>query len=123
MFQESPWFGQGYDSFGFRIPLFSNLPLSSPGTPLDPHNMYLEFLATSGLLGFLAFLFFLGSIFRLVWERLAVSPWFVTSLGVLISFCVGGFFDRYFDMPHTLVPVFLLLGLCTSLSQKTPVAE
>lgn len=114
MFQDSPWFGQGYDSFGSKIALFSNLPTVSPGTPLDPHNMYLEFLATSGLIGLLCFLFFLGCIFKFLFQGLKFNPWFLSAFGILVSFCVGGFFDRYFNMPHTLIPVLLLVGLCHS---------
>ncbi|NBX77484.1 MAG: O-antigen ligase family protein [Proteobacteria bacterium] len=129
MFQSSPWFGQGYDSFGYRFPLFSDLHLSSPSTPLDPHNMYLEFLATSGIFGFLCFLFFLGSCFRFVLggakksDSLPRKAWFLASVGVLSSFSVGGFFDRYFDMPHTLVPTLLLLGLCTAARLDETVAD
>jgi O-antigen ligase len=82
--------------------------------------MYFEFLATSGLFGFLCFIFFLGSTFKFV--NKSSKPWSMAALGVLISFCVGGFFDRYFDMPHTLVPILLLLGLCANHDPKSPVA-
>lgn len=121
MFQESPWFGQGYDSFGFRFAKFSTLHLTSPETPLDPHNMYLEFLATSGLVGLFCFLVFLASTARVL-AREVKTQWVLASIGVFSSFCIGGFFDRYFDMPHTLVPVLLILGLCTSEETKTPMA-
>jgi len=117
MFQDSPLFGQGYDSFGYNLPRFSNLHITSPGTPLDVHNMYLEFLATSGLVGFLSFMFFLGSTFKLISK--SSKPWSMAALGVLISFCIGGFFDRYFDMPHTLIPVLLLVGLCATHDSKS----
>lgn len=120
MFQDSPLFGQGYDSFGYNVPRFSNLQILSPNTPLDVHNMYFEFLATSGLVGFLCFMFFLGSTFKFV--NKSSKPWSMAALGVLISFCVGGFFDRYFDMPHTLVPILLLLGLCANHDPKSPMA-
>jgi O-antigen ligase len=130
MFQDSPWFGQGYDSFGYRLPQFSDLHITSPSTPLDPHNMYLEFLATSGILGFLCFLLFLGASFRLVFGKIRNSasppqlkPWFLASAGVLTAFSVGGFFDRYFDMPHTMIPLVLMLGLCTASKPDEIVAD
>jgi len=130
MFQDSPWFGQGYDSFGYRLPQFSDLHITSPSTPLDLHNMYLEFLATSGILGFLCFLLFLGASFRLVFSKIQNSasaphlkPWFLASAGVLTAFSIGGFFDRYFDMPHTVIPMVLMLGLCTASKPDEIVAD
>lgn len=130
MFQESPWFGQGYDSFSFKFSRFSDLHHASPTTPIDPHNMYLEFLGTSGAVGFGAFLFFLGCVLRFFFKGIrdwswdgSHKPWFLAAFGVFIAFCLGGFFDRYFDMPHTLIPLVLITGLCTALSSKTAVAE
>jgi O-antigen ligase len=130
MFKDSPWFGQGYDSFPFRFKLFSELLAKSPGTPVDPHNMYLEFLATSGLVGFIAFLVLLVSVLwflKRTWGKLGdgslQKPFFLATLGVFVSFCIGGFFDRYFNMPHTLVPLLISLGLCSSGEGKTQVPE
>ena len=122
MFQKSPWFGQGYDSFGYRLPQFSDLHINSPTTPIDhPHNMYLEFLATSGVVGFLCFFFFMGTCFRFIFTKVKnpnapplLRPWYLASAGVLTAFSVGGFFDRYFDLPHTVIPTVLAIGICTA---------
>lgn len=119
MFKDSPWFGQGYHSFSERLDRFTNLHRLNPEFPKDSHNMYLDFLSSTGVVGFSSFVFFNFSVLRMfgrIWPTLKNSspekPWIVGISGGFTAFLIAGFFDRHFYMAQTLVPnlVFLSIG-------------
>jgi len=125
MFLDSPWFGQGYHSFGARFEAFTDLHVKNPQVPRDTHYMYLDFLATTGALGFTAFISFLISTFLFLkrgWLKLGATDsrrvWFTATLGGFGAFCMGGCFDRYFYMQHTLIPLLLFLSVCAASLQR-----
>lgn len=125
MFKDSPVTGQGYHSFGERMGQFSPVLNDKPDFPKEAHSMYLDFLSTTGILGFSAFLFFLLSCLRMLsqtWKTLPPEdldrPWILSCLGGFVSFLIAGFFDRHFFMSQTLIPVLFFLGLAASVYLK-----
>lgn len=122
MFRDSPWTGQGYHSFGSRLAEFAPDQAKDPGFPKEAHNMYLDFLATTGLLGCLAFLNLL-----LAWTRILIRGYrlrslnpsdralVVASIGGFSGFLVAGCFDRHFYMTQTLTPLLFFLSIATSI--------
>lgn len=130
MFKDSPVFGQGFHSFGDRIDQFSNQRLLDPHFPVDSHNMYLDFLSSTGIVGFAAFLFFIFSIGKLLflaWKSKdshdARKTWLLTAIGGFCAFLIGGFFDRHFYMIQTLVPTLFFLGIAVSEVISTPLVS
>lgn len=121
MFKDSPVFGQGFHSFGNRIDQFSDRRLSDPHFPVDSHNMYLDFLSSTGIVGFAAFLIFLFSIGKSLFKgwketagNLIEKSWLLTATGGFLSFLIAGFFDRHFYMVQTLIPTLFFLGIAIS---------
>ncbi|NBX83254.1 O-antigen ligase domain-containing protein [bacterium] len=122
MFRDSPWTGQGYHSFGSRLAEFAPDHAKDPGFPKEAHNMYLDFLATTGILGSLAFLNLLFA-----WTRILIRGYrlrslnpsdralIVASIGGFSGFLVAGCFDRHFYMTQTLTPLLFFLSLATSI--------
>jgi len=122
MFQDTPFFGQGYHSFGSRLTSFIRPEELYPNFPTEAHNMYLDFLATTGIVGFLSFCFFIAQVLTTLfrawfhfhlseWER----PWILATLGGFVAFLIAGFFDRHFYMSQTLVPNLVALAITSSI--------
>jgi O-antigen ligase len=125
MFQDSPLIGQGYHSFGDRMGDFSDILKQNPGFPKEAHSMYLDFLSTTGLLGFSAFIYFLLTclkVFFITWKKLQSDnpnrPWILASFGGFAAFLIAGLFDRHFFMSQTLIPLLLFLGILSSVFLK-----
>lgn len=121
MFKDSPLTGQGYHSFGERMSEFSPDLTENPNFPREAHNMYLDFLSTTGIIGFGAFLGFLLACLKIIirtWKLLPPKdwdrPWILSSMGGFTSFLIAGFFDRHFFMSQTLIPLLFFLGLAAS---------
>ena len=91
----------GWDSASFPLvydrylPPVRNFPLD-----LEVHNIYLELLAETGLLGLLGFLVFMYAGFRDACRQLGSTDWlhhsvaFAVSAGIL-GLLVEGLFDHY----------------------------
>lgn len=122
MFRDSPWVGQGFHSFGHRLQTYAPERFKDAAFPKETHNMYLDFLSGTGVLGFSAFLFFsIRSLWLLVKTYLGCSesdpnkPWVLTTLGGFTAFLIAGMFDRHFFMVQTLVPTLLFLSLASAI--------
>lgn len=121
MFKESPLFGHGFYSFGSFYQRYTDWHLNREHFPVEAHNMYLDLLAGTGLVGTLCFAFFVLSAWRLSWVEfhekslsLDDKAWSLGVLGVITSFCIAGAFDKQFYMTQTLVPNIFFLGLLCS---------
>ncbi len=103
-FLERPVFGWGWENFYYAFNKYyepSLLRWGFPETYFDKtHNVYLEFLSTTGLLGFLAYLWFLVVVFRK-----AKSLWLKT---LLVIYYVHNFFA--FDTLSGYLMFFVVLA-------------
>ena len=103
--QNNFWMGHGPGT----QPLVPEYAVSTPGAPGDAMNTYVNILSTTGLLGFVTFIY--GWIRTLRFGRLSAQPhrrlWFS-----LIGFCiVTSFFISSEDFRH----LYLLIGWMTCL--------
>jgi len=121
MFKDHPFFGIGpcefdkellnYLSEEVRVKVFDNRSFS------HAHSIYFDYLATMGIAGFLALLFFLFTVFRLLISKYkSCNLTFEKNLvlGVLIaftSFCVGGLTHQSSHDSEILLNLCFLLGL------------
>jgi O-antigen ligase len=116
MFREHPLLGTGYH-YGFeqqRMKYMSEEEKRNPHFPTDPHSLYFDLLATTGLIGFLAFLNFAFSALRGYVGAIARStvenPALVAGLGAWVAFLVGTAFDSHFFHTQTMMGTLFLLG-------------
>jgi O-antigen ligase len=121
MFKDHPLFGIGPCEFQKELPnylseevkaeLFKNLSFN------HAHSIYFDYLATMGITGLLALLFFLFTVFRLLIRKYkSCNSTFEKNLvlGVLIavtSFCVGGLTHQSSHDSEILLNLCFLLGL------------
>ncbi len=121
MFKDAPWFGQGFYSFGSRFQNYIDLSAQRTEFPVEAHNMYLDILCGTGVIGFLAFGFWLFSISKMLSQGMKKFPllssdkvYVLGMLGALIAFLMGGMFDKYFYMTQTITPFLFFLSMATS---------
>jgi len=121
MFKDHPFLGIGPCEFQKELPnylseevktkVFENLSFN------HAHSIYFDYLATMGITGFLALLFFLFTVFRLLIRKYkSCTLTFEKNLvlGVLIavtSFCVGGLTHQSSHDSEILLNLCFLLGL------------
>jgi hypothetical protein len=124
MWLEHPLLGVGPDNFrllygpylGYDVWYLSN----------HANNLYIELLATMGVLGFAAFLGFVGVVLYMSWGlfyRLRNHPQtLLLQLGLtgcLLAFFLHGFFDYAFPWKPTLSLFWMSVGLIASLAVHT----
>jgi len=125
-FVHSPLIGVGWgnftDLYGFDIPILQ------PGM-YAAHNTYLQLLAETGLLGFVAFFSLVVQSWRQAWSQLRSSVDFFDRalafgvLGALLSVLVHGFLDYLLESQiATLFWVVLALLVASGRLQRRPVA-
>lgn len=131
LFREKPVFGHGYH-YGFELNRERYMTAEeklNPHFPTDPHSLYFDLLATTGLVGFGAFLFFLFSAFRTylaLWRRQPDhrdQAVILAGMGCLVCFIVGTGFDSHFFHSQTLMAVVFFLGLGQSPGFKTSLTK
>jgi O-antigen ligase len=113
MFEAAPWLGVGFGNYAAAYPQFS-LPKWDDALG-HAHNYYLNVLAETGVIGFVAFLFLWGAVF---WHSgravLSARGWIVGVMagifGMLVALSIHNFFDNLFV--HAMyIQVGLTLGL------------
>ena len=89
---------------------------------IHTHNLYLQLGVEYGLLGLLAFLYFLGRVgFRLMLHH-GRSPWALGGVGLLVAFVIHNCFDVTF--PSLALEMGFLLGISLAeTSERRPVSE
>jgi putative inorganic carbon (hco3(-)) transporter len=101
LWEMSPWIGVGPGNYAVRYP---EVKLPAWEEPLGhAHNIYLNVLAESGMIGLLSYLIFWGLVIGWLWRRLIFVPhssWEsalqIGVLGVLLHLSVHNFFDNLF---------------------------
>jgi O-antigen ligase len=129
MFREAPLLGQGYH-LGFELQrnrFMTDKDRQDPHFPTDPHSAYFDLLATTGLLGFGTFLWFLFSGCRnyvVGLRKISTGPkraFLIAGLGAWICFIIGAGFDSHFFHTQTLMATLFFLAIgqsCTSTVQN-----
>ncbi len=125
LFRESPWVGNGYH-LGFergRTRYMSLEEKANPFFPTDPHSLYFDLLATTGILGLTGFLVWLLGALRLYvkfWRQPGLASddraTILTGVGFLACFAVGSAFDSHFFHTQTLMVTIFALGIGQSVA-------
>lgn len=106
--------GFGMETFGYSLDLdfykdkferTYNTQYGQEVVLIDPHNMYTDLLVRTGIPGFALYVFFVFSLFRMLWKvRLSGDVFLrVWSLGVassLVAYFIIGFFEPVFSHVH-----------------------
>jgi O-antigen ligase len=124
MFTEHPLFGVGPYQFEKELPNYLSEEVKAEILEIfehrsygHAHSIYFDYLATMGIIGFSALLFFFYTIFRLLISKYrSCDSTFEKNLvlGVLIavvSFCIGGLTHQSFNDSEILLNLCFLLGL------------
>lgn len=117
MFQDRPLLGVGPDNFRQMYGHYAGV--SRWNTAIHANNLYLEWLADTGVLGFGAFLWFLWALVRRLRRLLssgyeqprAEMVWRLGLATALIAWFVHGVFDYFYEFLPTAIPFWLITGL------------
>jgi putative inorganic carbon (HCO3(-)) transporter len=124
LFLDHPFLGVGYGNFRF---LSSDLvPGAVPGT-LDAHNLYLQLLAETGIVGFLTFAVLLGAFFVLSLKSMRVQDPLsrIVAFGVcgaIAATLIHGIVDYLFNVSPQFGALFWLvlgLGSCATIGASS----
>jgi len=122
MFNGAPWLGIGIGNYGVVYPSFA---LPHWYDPLGhAHNLYINFLAETGILGTVAFLAFWASAATLAYRTAQNPDPFVRSLalgllGTVAYLTLHNLFDNLF-VQHLQLQLALLLGAVVALRIQSP---
>jgi len=116
LFRHSPIIGVGWGNFVglYGLELFSFSDWVPQGV-FEVHNIYLQLLAETGLVGFMAFFYLFLQSWRMAWGQLRSSPDFLSLalafglLGALLSVMVHGFVDFLFQVSPQFGALFWVL--------------
>lgn len=120
LFKQRPLTGHGYH-YGFelqRSQFMTDVEKANPTFPTDPHSIYFDLLATTGVLGLFSFVAFLVAAFVSYVRGFGMAQVskddrgvLIAGVGALISFTVGSAFDSHFFHTQTLMATVLWLAL------------
>lgn len=120
--KEFPWFGSGPGTFyrAFTDYSLSIYRIYRPGYWVDlAHNDYVQYLATIGIVGIVAYMGFLATILYRAARRAAKNPAIVALVFAVVMFMVQNFF--IFSLVATAPTFFVILGLLEREIRNTPV--
>jgi O-antigen ligase len=124
MFADHPWLGVGIGNYGA---VYEDYALPHWYLALGhAHNIYINFLAEIGVIGFAAFMaFWLGAAW-LAWRTARQTDSYASALGIGVLgawayLCVHSVFDNLF-VQHMQLQLALLLGILVVLRGKTALA-
>jgi O-antigen ligase len=123
LFQSSPLHGFGFGTFSFLYQQYLS-PLLDMELGLEAHNIYLELLAETGIVGVLSFFAVVAAVFREARRQLRSIGWFEHALafGVfagLVAILVHSCFEHdIFWAPQTGGMFWLLLAALVAAAFK-----
>lgn len=119
MVQDRPLLGVGPDNFRWRFGDYAGL--ATWDTNIHTNNLYIEWLADTGILGILAFLWFSVQMARQAWRTLPNPqnwPWIVALIGALVAWYAHGVVDYFFEFTPAYTAFWLLIGLLVALPRS-----
>jgi O-antigen ligase len=125
MFKDHPWIGVGYKQNEVLASTYA-AKLNLQPTSGQSHSNYIEFLATTGLVGFFSYMLFLLA-FILMTARLLTSipsthTWHkvfvLAALGAQLAFHIGGLTHRNFGDDIVLHQFLFWLAVISYMSQR-----
>ncbi len=116
----NPWLGVGPDNFRHVYSSYAGTYTSGSDANTHANNLYLEWLADTGIIGLLAFLGFSA---LLLWAAVqGLKPtsdplwlWQLALIGSLVTWYLHGFVDYFYEFAPTNIAFWLLAGLSVSL--------
>lgn len=126
--KERPVFGWGVENFYYAFNKFYNPKSLEHGyyeTWFDrSHNIFLDYLSTSGALGFLAYLGVFGTVFYLLWRGFKARQIDLDRLVFLSMFFIAYALQNFFVFDHlsSYLTFFLILAF-TDVITRVPVGE
>ena len=122
---ERPWFGWGLENFDLAFIKHFNPLLFLPGYGGEiwfdrAHNIIIDTLVTTGLVGFLAYLGIFAAAFYLLWSRYLKEKICFWTAGIFSSLLIAYFVQNLtvFDMVSSFMMFFLVLGFVASITIK-----
>ncbi|MBA3533640.1 MAG: O-antigen ligase family protein [Ardenticatenales bacterium] len=113
MVLERPLLGMGPDTFRLIYGRFVGLEQWDPN--IHSNNLYIEWAATSGLLGLAAFLWWSRVLALALWQGIRAQSehwvWRVALGAALLSWYLHGLLDYFFEFTPTYVAFWLIVGL------------
>ena len=132
MFVDYPILGVGPDSFRWQYGAYAGV--SAWDTGIHANNLYIEWLADTGLVGLLLFLWFSWRLAKTGLARLdpaTINPvpagrpemeevWLLTLglMAALVAWYVHGFFDYFYEFTPTYVAFWLLVALLVGVPRR-----
>lgn len=126
--KERPVFGWGVENFYYAFNKFYNPRSLEHGyyeTWFDrSHNIFLDYLSTSGILGFLAYLGVFGTVFYLLWRSFRAKRIDLDHLVFLAMFFIAYALQNFFVFDHlsSYLTFFLILAFADVITRR-PVGE
>ena len=122
MVRARPLLGVGPDNYRLAYGVYADT--GTWDTRVHANNLYLEWLADTGILGFLVFIWLNAAILLVACRNLALgnpqgihpayAKWQVALLGSLAAWYVHGLFDSFYEFTPTLLAFWLLAGLAVT---------
>jgi O-antigen ligase len=124
-FLERPWFGWGLENFELAFTRHFNpmlfLPKYGGEVWFDrAHNIILDTLVTTGIIGLLAYLGIFIAVFYLLWSRYFKEKISFWTAGIFSSLLIAYFVQNLtvFDMVSSFMMFFLVLGFVASITSQ-----
>lgn len=112
MFRDEPITGVGLKRFTQEAKRRINVPVQSTA---HAHNIYLEHLATTGIIGFFGLCALFFGIIRRLWQRMRMeNPWVVSGLMVCLTFLLCGLTENTIGDSEVVMVLWFIIGLCLS---------
>ena len=120
MFVDYPLLGVGPDNFRWQYGTYAGVEEWNTG--IHANNLYIELLADTGILGFIAFIWLSWQIIRLGLDKAKSqrdeASW-LFALGLfagLMTWYVHGLFDYFYEFSPTYILFWLMVGLLAAFS-------
>ena len=121
MLESRPLLGVGPDNFRWQFGPYEHI--SQWNVDIHANNLYVELLADTGIIGFLAFMWLAWRIIRQstggLWTRRSGDLWVwrVAVLASLTAWFVHGLLDYFFEFTPTYTAFWMIVGLALGLAQ------
>ena len=119
MVRAHPVLGVGPDNFRLVYGAYAGVAWWDVG--IHANNFYIEWLADTGVVGFVVLVLMLTALGRYVWRGLVAATTderglLLTGSAALVAWCVHGVLDAFHEFWPTLIPFWLIVGATVRLA-------